>query len=167
MDDKELKEEFIKYFGKDRWNEEEQLTIYQNAIFTVCNEYLGIQPIPVIFDSLDGEVSRYDIKNQVIILNNKYINNYEELLDSTLHELEHYWQHLYVSNCDTPKARRWKELFKTYDPSDITCELEIDACAFAQVIAACEFGVTYKNSIPEIQKIIDLYIQSKRILSDE
>lgn len=63
---------------------------------------------------------------QAIILNNKYINDYEELLDSCLHELEHNWQRLYIASNDTPKARRWKQELENYNRLDVTQEIEID-----------------------------------------
>lgn len=164
--DIDLKNEFIKYFGEEAWNEEEIISIYQEAVFVVCSDYLGIEPIPVVFDKLDGEVARYDSKLQAIILNRKYKNNYIELLDSTLHELEHHWQRLYISNYNTPKALRWKKELENYDPTDVTQEIEIDACAFAQVIGNCEFGINYKCEDPLLQKLVEDYIQSGKILKD-
>ena len=101
-----LKQEFINNFGEDKWNELEILKPLQDAVDLVCKEYLGIESIPVVFEKLEGDVSRYDFKLQAIILNNKYINDYIELLDSCFHELEHHWQRIYIANNDTPKARR-------------------------------------------------------------
>lgn len=164
---KELKKEFIKYFGIEKWNEEEQVAIYQNAVITVCNDYLGIEPIPVIFDDLDGEVARYDIIQEYIILNRKYINNYPELINSTLHELEHHWQRLYVSSFNTPKAKRWQNEFKSYNPTNIMQEIEIDAYAFAQVICKCEFGIDYKHPNELYQEIIDEYIRTMKLTSND
>ena len=111
-----LKEDFIEALGQELCDEEEILEIYQGVIETVCNDYLSIQPVPVVFDNLIDEVSRYDINLKAIILNRKYKNDYEELLNSTLHELEHHWQLLYVSGFDTPKAKRWKHELENYNP---------------------------------------------------
>ena len=36
MDDIKLKEEFIKYFGEERWNQEEILGDLQQVVFDVC-----------------------------------------------------------------------------------------------------------------------------------
>ena len=39
---KNLKEEFIKYFGKEKWEEEEILEILQDVAFNVCTNWLGL-----------------------------------------------------------------------------------------------------------------------------
>ena len=162
-----LKREFINNFGEDNWNELEILKPLQEAVDLVCKEYLGIESIPVVFEKLDGDVSRYDFKLQAIILNNKYINDYVELLDSCFHELEHHWQRIYIANNDTPKAKRWKEEFKHYNRLDVTQEIEIDAYAFAQVILSCEFGIIKKHPNEELQYLIEDYINSRKILKDD
>ena len=43
----ELKEKFIKYFGEEKWNQEETLAKLQKVVFDVCDNWLGIKPIPV------------------------------------------------------------------------------------------------------------------------
>ncbi len=104
FNDKNLKKDFFKSFGKEKWIELEKLKPLQDAVDLVSREYLGIDPIPVVFEKIEGDISRYDFKLQAI--NSKYINDYEELLDLCLHELEHNWQRLYIASNDTPKARR-------------------------------------------------------------
>jgi len=162
-----LKQQFINNFGEDKWNELEILKPLQEAVDLVCKEYLGIESIPVVFEKLDGDVSRYDFKLQAIILNNKYINDYVELLDSCFHELEHHWQTIYIANNDTPKAKRWKEELKHYNRLDVTQEIEIDAYAFAQVILSCEYGIIKKHPNEELQYLIEDYINSRKILKDD
>ena len=167
MNNKNLKEEFINAFGEEKWNELEILKPLQDAVDLVCKEYLGIEPIPVVFEKLSEDVARYDFKLQVIILNNKCKDDYIEVLDGCLHELEHHWQLIYIANNDTPKARRWKKEFENYDKYNQTQEIEIDACAFSQVILSCEFGLTYKHPNNYIQVLIDDYIRSRKILLDD
>ena len=162
-----LKEEFIESFGEDKWNELEILQPLQEAVDLVCNEYLGIESIPVVFEALPEDVARYDFKLEAIILNNKYKDDYIELLDGCLHELEHHWQRLYIANNNTPKALRWKKEFENYDKYNQIQEIEIDACAFSQVILSCEFGLRYKHPNKYIQLLIDDYINSRKILKDE
>lgn len=162
-----LKKDFIESFGEEKWIELEKLKPLQDAVDLVSREYLGIDSIPVVFEKIEGDISRYDFKLQAIILNSKYINDYEELLDSCLHELEHHWQRLYIASKDTPKARRWKHELENYNRLDVTQEIEIDAYAFAQVILSCEFGIIKHNPVRELQYLIDDYINSKRILSDD
>lgn len=167
MNNKNIKEEFINAFGEEKWNELEILKPLQDAVDLVCKEYLGIESIPVVFEALSEDVARYDFKLQAIILNNKYKDDYIEVLDGCLHELEHHWQRIYISNNDTPKARRWKKEFENYDKYNQTQEIEIDACAFSQVILSCEFGLTYKHPNNYIQVLIDDYIRSRKILLDD
>ena len=162
-----LKEEFINSFGEEKWNELEILQPLQEAVDLVCKEYLGIGPIPVVFEALPEDVARYDFKLEAIILNNKYKDDYIELLDGCLHELEHHWQRLYIANNNTPKALRWKKEFENYDKYNQIQEIEIDACAFSQVILSCEFGLRYKHPNQYIQLLIDDYINSRKILKDE
>lgn len=162
-----LKEEFIESFGEDKWNELEILQPLQEAVDLVCREYLGIEPIPVVFEALPEDVARYDFKLEAIILNKKYKDDYIELLDGCLHELEHHWQRLYIANNNTPKALRWKKEFENYDKYNQIQEIEIDACAFSQVILSCEFGLSYKHPNQYIQLLIDDYINSRKILKDE
>ena len=162
-----LKEEFIESFGEDKWNELEILQPLQEAVDLVCREYLGIEPIPVVFEALPEDVARYDFKLEAIILNKKYKDDYIELLDGCLHELEHHWQRLYIANNNTPKALRWKKEFENYDKYHQIQEIEIDACAFSQVILSCEFGLSYKHPNQYIQLLIDDYINSRKILKDE
>ena len=162
-----LKEEFIKNFGEELWDEQDMLKQYQEIIDLVSKEYLGIEPIPVVFESLDEDISRYDFKLQAFILNRKYKKDQIELMDSCLHELEHHWQRVYIANNDTPKAKRWKNELEYYDKHNITQEIEIDACAFAQVILSCEFGIIHKHPDKYIQYLIDDYINSRKILNDD
>ena len=158
---------FIEKFGEEKWIEQEKLKPLQVAVDLISKEYLGIEPIPVVFENMEGDISRYDFKLQTIILNNKYINDYEELLDSCIHELEHHWQRLYIANYDTPKARRWKKELENYNRLDVTQEIEIDAYSFSQVILSCEFGIIHKHPNKYMQYLIDDYINSRKILNDD
>ena len=162
-----IKENFVNAFGEAAWNEQEKLKTLQDAVDLVAKEYLGIEPIPVVFESFPEDISRYDFKLQAIILNRKYINDYVELLDSCLHELEHHWQRFYICFNDTPKAKRWKNELEHYDKYNITQEIEIDAYAFSQIILSCEFGIIHRHSDKYIQYLIDDYINSRRILNDD
>ena len=71
-----IKEDFINAFGKEKWDELEILKPLQDAVDLVAKEYLGIDPIPVVFENLPEDMSRYDFKLQAIILNSKYKNDY-------------------------------------------------------------------------------------------
>ena len=162
-----LKQEFINAFGEELWEEQELLKDLQEKVDYVSAEYLGIESIPVVFETIEGDISRYDFKLQAIILNRKYKNDYVELLDSCFHELEHHWQRIYIANNDTPKAKRWKNELEHYDKYNINQEIEIDACAFAQVIMSCELGIIHKHPDKYIQYLIDDYINTRKILNDD
>ena len=50
MRNKELEIEFTKWFGSDKWNEEETLYLLHNIGDYICMEYLGIACVPLMFD---------------------------------------------------------------------------------------------------------------------
>lgn len=163
MNENTLKQEFIKYFGEEEWQEQEILKIYQDMVNYLIKEYLGINSIPVIFESLDCDVARYDIRLEVIILNRKYKNNNQELINSILHELRHHYQMCYIKTQDTLKTKRWMHVLRNYN-SNITNELEIDAYAFAKVVGYLEFGFIYNTGNFELEKRIDKYIANKKLI---
>lgn len=173
LSEEELKTEFIRYFGEDKWNQEEVLGELQQVVFDVCKNWLGVEPIPILFgEHIGSDEARLDLEEQVIWLNPKNQSNWLELLDSTLHELEHLYQILYVSSYDTPKAKRWKTELENYitgdDPvGNILQEIEIDAMAFAQVVLATDYGINHQNENPIIQELIDRYNKSGKMLNDD
>ena len=124
MKDK-IKEDFINSFGKEKWEELETLKPLQDAVDLVCKEYLGIETIPVVFETLSEDISRYDFKLKAIVLNTKYKNDYVELLDSCMQEPEHHLQRIYICSNATPKAKRWKNEFKHYDKFNQAQKIEI------------------------------------------
>ena len=173
MNDKKLKEEFIKYFGEEKWNQEETLAKLQQIVFDVCKDWLGIEPIPVLFgEHIGTDEARLDYKEQVIWLNPKNQSNWIELLNCVLHELEHLYQILYANSMDTPKAKRWKKELDNYiggeDPlGNLLQEIELDAMAFAQIVMATNYGIYYEHEDPVIQELINRYIKSEKMLSDD
>lgn len=172
MNNKKLKEEFIKYFGEEKWNEEEILSVIQPFTNYVCESYLGLSPVPVLFDDLIGEASRYSYEDECIYLNRKYKDDMIELLHSTLHEIEHYFQGKYAYAYETPKALRWRKDIESNIGIDEPIryqlqEIEIDANAFAAVVLSCELGITYIHPIDLIQAKIEEYISSNQILNDD
>lgn len=51
MNNKKLKKDFIKYFGIDKWNQEEMLSFLYKEELKLC-KHLGIDPIPIITDTI-------------------------------------------------------------------------------------------------------------------
>lgn len=168
---KNLKEEFIKYFGEEKWEEEEMLEIIQDVVFNVCTNWLGLDIIPILFKEANyPEVAEYDITNQVIWLDKKNNGNTVELMDSVIHELEHYYQLHYVANYNTTKALRWKKELDNYITienviGNLIQEIEIDAMAFSQIVLETDYGIIYRHENPLIQELIDNYIHSRKILN--
>ena len=68
MSDDDLKARFIESFGIDKWNEEEMLAKLIPFGDGVAN-YLGIDPVPIVFEELGKEDSRIYIKEQYIAIN--------------------------------------------------------------------------------------------------
>ena len=172
MNDDEIKEEFIKWFGEEKWKEEEILNVIQHVIIDISNEYLGIEPIPVVFEEIPGNISVLDIQLQCIKLNPKYKDDKVTLVAAAVHELEHWYQLLYVSNCNTTKAKRWRKELENYinetNPNlNVLQEIEIDTEAFTEVILLCEFGIKYQNPDPMLQTLIKAYINNGKITSDK
>lgn len=169
MSKEELKKEFIKWFGEEKWEEEQIIDFLEGIVCDVCREYLCITPVPVVFEKIKGNIAVFDKNLLCIKVNPDYKYEQVTMVASIVHELEHYYQLLYASNCDTPKARRWKYNLQHYigedDPyNNQRQELEIDAEAFAVVILDCEFGIKYQNPDPEIQMLIIDYINSGKLV---
>ena len=89
-DEQELKEQFIKYFGQQKWDEEELLGMLRIAEFELAN-YLEVEPIPVVIEDM-VEDSRYYVKENYIAISSKLITNEVEALKCLCHEYKHYHQ---------------------------------------------------------------------------
>lgn len=90
MTDEELKSEFIKYFGEDKWNEVEAIENL-NDIEYILSEVLTIPTIPVITEDIP-EDSRLDFKNKAIVISKKLILNKTEAVKCLVHEYRHLYQ---------------------------------------------------------------------------
>ena len=77
MSDDDLKARFIESFGIDKWNEEEMLAKLIPFGDGVAN-YLGIDPVPIVFEELAKEDSRIYIKEQYIAINERYMERNEK-----------------------------------------------------------------------------------------
>ena len=163
LTEKEFKEEFIKHFGEDRWNQSEVLPILQEKAEILCS-YLDIEEIPILCDPIK-ENSRYYPKEKFIIISDQVILNEVEALKSLIHEIRHHYQYTCVStnNQTEPMLDQWKqelEIFDTLAPDVKLCTfLEIDAYAFTKLIMKNWFNqdITYPDE--EYEKAINLYIK--------
>lgn len=171
MNEKEIREEFVKLFGEEKLKEEDLIQKLQEFANYICEEWLGLPSVPVVFDDLakTSEAS-FNIELGVVLLNKKNKDHILKLLKSTLHELEHYYQLYYVTHFDTPKAKRWIKELQNYEANDLLGhhlqEIELDAMAFAFLVLLVEFGISYQHPIDLIQELIETYIDSKRMIDD-
>ena len=144
--DEFLKEEFIKYFGEEKWQEEEILTKlwpFQFALFLT----LGVEPIPVVFQEMEEDARYYD-KGNYIGISTKLINDEVEVIKCLIHEIRHYYQHICVDYNDTnePQLQSWvNDMQKDYnslDPSEAIClSVEVDAYAYTKYIMKKWFDI--------------------------
>ena len=58
MTKEELKQEFIKWFGEEKWEEQEIIDFLEGIVCDVCREYLGISPVPVVFEKIKGNIEQ-------------------------------------------------------------------------------------------------------------
>ena len=130
----ELKEDFIKYFGEEKWNQEEMLVVLYKEELKLCN-YLGIEPIPVITDTIE-EDSRYYIEENYIVISDKLILDKTEALKCLIHELRHCYQFNCVrNNVDNDLVQIWKEEFANAHLIEYgVMTTELDAFAFTKYI---------------------------------
>lgn len=173
MTNEEFEKEFIQWFGEEVWHQLEVLRYIENLVTDVCKNWLGIEPIPVLFgEHMGNDDGKLDLKEQVIWLNPKNVDNKIQLMNITIHEFEHLYQSIYIQNFDTPKAKRWRKEMNNYIGGDnpiayIMQEIEIDAHAFSQIVLATDYGIIYNHPDPIVQLMIDKYIKSKKILKDD
>lgn len=159
MNDETLKKEFIKWFGKDKWKEEELLSFIETEELFLCN-LMNVEPIQIIFEKLEKDNALFDAKNEYIILSSKLINDGStNVLESFLHEFRHYYQVCMIKT-NSPKFAGWKYAFEhpaTNLVDYYLSPLELDAYAFAQVMMEYVYQLPYRKRQKEIQQLINEY----------
>lgn len=171
FNDKPIKEKIIEWINGKKINDDELLSILQSVVVDVCGDYLNATSIPVKLKEVPGNIAVFDNNDICIYINPKYKDDKIILLAAVIHELEHYYQLVYVSNYDTPKANRWKLELINYigdnNPLENALqEIELDAEAFAEVVLSCEYGISYINPNPNLQLVIDEYIKSGKLMEE-
>lgn len=169
LSEEELKENIKKYFGEEYLIQEETLSKLFPFQYYVT-DILGTLPIPIIYETIEQD-SILDIKDECIIINQKYYNNLLESAKCIAHEQRHYYQLSLITQCpNDPLSIRLKEEFnnetKITDFNDDNQilnyqyqEKEIDAFAFTQVIISSYYHINTIHPDKQYQKIIDLYKQ--------
>lgn len=166
MNNKKLKEDFIKYFGEKVWNQEEalgRLLEYEE----ILAEYLGVNRIPVIVDKIKDD-SRYYVDEDYIAISEDLIMDDYEALKCLIHEYRHYYQKICVTNNDTriPKIllEQWKNDFNTkYQSMEldkrICLAIEIDAFAFTKYFLSKLGKKSYNYPDEVYNNVLELYIE--------
>ena len=163
MTKKELKEEFIKYFGIEKWNQEDSLAKLWPLELTICRD-LEIDPIPVLVEEIE-EDSRYYIKEEYIAISSKLIMDEIEAIKCLIHELRHAKQF----NCitDENSTHPFKEIWISeliYEASGIPQEeqlglmIEIDAYGYQKLMLKKLFGIDWHYPNEEYDNVIDSYV---------
>ena len=140
MSDEELKSEFIKYFGEEKWDQEETLGKLW-PVQLALSDYLGVEPITVIVDDIE-EDSRYYPKEAYIVISSKLIGDEVEAFKCLIHEMKHYQQYMCIIHNITmvPQLEDWKKDFeincaKVTSYEEMIClSIEVDAFAFTKYI---------------------------------
>ena len=168
MNNEEVKELFIKYFGQEKWNEEEALSKLFEYEMLLAN-YLEVEPIPVIVEDM-MEDSRLYIKEEYIALSKKCIYNKIEALKCISHEYRHYYQLKCIEKgINNNLVNNWKEDFLSpiiveniNDSFEMTLysfmSIEIDAFAFQKFALKKFFDIDTKHPSFEYDCILDSYI---------
>lgn len=164
MEDINLKKEFIKYFGKKKWEEEEILSLL-NEIGYALAKYLEVSPIPVVTEKME-EDSRFYTKELYIAISDVLISDFTESLKCLIHEYRHYKQLMCVTQKITtePNYESWKEdlriINQIRDPADTMClSVEIDAYAFTKYLMDKWFNIEIIHYDPLYEEILIRYIK--------
>lgn len=169
MSEEELKKAFIDSFGEDKWEEEEALGKLDALNWRLC-DFLGILPVPILFEEMEEDARYYD-KLDYIGISNKYVHDEIESMKSVIHEVKHLHQKYCISHKNeqglklvTPLLiKQWEEDFSKNQrliPLDqVMCmPVEVDAFAFTKYILKEWFNVDYHHYDPTYDAVLTLYI---------
>ena len=166
MTDEEIKEEFIRSFGKEKWDEEEMLGKLIPLSMEVSDS-LGIDYLPIMFEAI-LEDSRIYFEEEYIAISNRFIGNYLECAKCVCHELRHIFQLFYAKSEIDARAKRMKEELANEieldvtDPESVTAysfqEIEIDAYAFTKWYLKTRFGIEVIHPSKDYELVISAYM---------
>lgn len=88
ISDEELEEQFIYYFGKDKWEQENELARLL-PIQIIISYYLNIDLIPVIVEDIDSE-SIFNKELNYIAISSRIILNKELAIINLIKQLINY-----------------------------------------------------------------------------
>ena len=144
----------------------------ENKINKLCDElsdYLDISLLPIKFDKMDNDDSRLCIKENCILINEEFKDNFIEVAKCITHEYRHAWQLYYIHDNDDVIAKRWKEDFECYHMGSDSDEyflqsIEVDAFAFTKYYLKKYLNIDVINHVEGLDKILDLYIKKNLFL---
>ena len=159
----ELNEEFIKYFGKEIYNQEEMLMKLWPTQLAIA-DYLGVEPIPVLVEEIE-EDSRYYPNDNYIVISKSLMDDEVEVLKCLTHEYKHYQQYMcIIHNVAHPLLEEWKKDFKTNYANVTSYEemlaltVEVDAFAFTKYILDEWFNIKVTHPYDVYDEILSRYI---------
>lgn len=169
ISDEEIKNQFIENFGVEKYEELEALRKLDNLNLKLCN-YLGIEPVPVIFEGMDEDARYYD-KLDYIAISNRYVFDEVEQMKSLIHEVKHLHQKYCISHknekhkfTNVNLIKQWEDDFKKNQslipPDILICmPVEIDAFAFTKYILKRWFNINYHHNDLVYDRVLSLYIE--------
>ena len=168
LSEEELKKRFIESFGEEKWEEEEALVPIDQLNFKLC-DFLGIEPVPILFEEM-YEDARYYNELNYIGLSNKYVHDEIECKKSLIHEVRHLYQKHCISH-ENEKLKlvtkhlinEWKKDFKTNQrlvPENqlMFMSIEVDSFAFTKYILKEWFNYDYHHYDEIYDTLLTLYI---------
>lgn len=170
LNEKELKESFIKYFGEEKWEEEQKLGELIDFTYEI-SDYLGIDPLPVLVEDI-RDAARLYVKEGYIALSKSTISNHIESMKAIAHELRHVYQ-LIVVGLDIKEEslyekykQNFKELKEEFDYKDANSLdkyryqiIELDACAFTKYILKRNYGIIDTHHSFKYNYILEKFIK--------
>lgn len=170
FDKDKLKEEFIKYFGEEKWFEEEALNELFPFIEYVCND-LKVAPIPITFDENILDDSRLVLEDEElgphILLSTRITRDFITAAKGIAHELKHLHQYIVMAQCpEHPLREKWLDnlafpvVVSDYDDIEQISEyasqpIEVDAFAYQFYIV----NKYYKLDLHHPSDLYDLVLQ--------
>ena len=167
--DEQIKKEFIESFGVEKWEEEEALSPLIDLSYKLC-DYLGIEPVPIVFEEM-GEDARYYDELNYIAISSEFIKDSLECKKSVIHEIKHLHQKNAITSKDSslifaPKnlIKEWEIDFKVNQRlltvNEIMClSVEVDAFAFTKFILKEWFDYEYHHNDKTYDFLLDIYVK--------
>lgn len=134
-------------------------------------DYLGIEAIPVEYESLEIDDSRLVLKPiPKIVINKGYENDFIESAKCITHEMRHIFQIFWANLMNDKVAIQWKqELSRVKNSANINVNsseynnyslqsIELDAFAFSQFYLK-KHNIFFKYEDSRFQKLVEEYIK--------